>query len=152
MKGHYTSSTAVQSHKDNLCCECIILYHTVIYSLCWWISSSVPQQSHYHRTSIPPESWSWNINTINSSLIWCKPVSSRIRSINSTKSSRTVSMTEESSVDSGANITDHHIAMIRNDVITQTKVYICKCSSFTYMQTIHVTYSLSGVSTVRGSL
>ena len=37
-----------------------------------------------------------------------------------------ISNTEESSVVSGANITDHHIAMIRNDVTIQTEIYTYK--------------------------
>ena len=34
-------------------------------------------------------------------------------------------MTDESSVISGANITDHHIAMVRDDDTIQTQVHTC---------------------------
>ena len=34
-------------------------------------------------------------------------------------------MTDESSIISGANITDHHIAMVRDDSIVETDIYTC---------------------------
>ena len=39
-------------------------------------------------------------------------------------------MTDESSVISGANITDHHIAMVRDDVVVQTEVYTYSYKSY----------------------
>ena len=41
-------------------------------------------------------------------------------------------MTDESSVISGANITDHHIAMVRDDTIIYTEVHICIIRSDNY--------------------
>ena len=41
-------------------------------------------------------------------------------------------MTDESSVISGANITDHHIAMVRDDVIIQTQIYTCSVMPHQY--------------------
>ena len=37
---------------------------------------------------------------------------------------KTVSITDESSAISGANITDHHIAMVRDVATIQSKIYI----------------------------
>ena len=51
------TSTVVQSNIESVFCHCVILYHTVIYPLRWRISSSVPQQSHNHRTSSSNKSW-----------------------------------------------------------------------------------------------
>ena len=116
-----TSSIVVQSHIDCLLCHCSIFYQAVIYPLRWRISSSVPQQSHHHRTSTSPESWNTSIDCYP---IWCNPVSSRV-SIVPISGSKMVSMTDESSVIRGANITDQHIAMVRDDVIVQTEVYTC---------------------------
>ena len=38
-------------------------------------------------------------------------------------------MTDESSVISGANVTDHHIAMIRDDGAIQTEIHTCKTTA-----------------------
>ena len=125
-----TSSTVVHSHIDSLFCECIILYQTVIYPLRWRISSSVSKQSHHHRISISPESWNSSTTKVNSHSIWCNPVSSRVsRAPNVSDSSRTVSMTDKSSVIGGANISDHHIAMVRDNAIIKTEVYTCTRTS-----------------------
>ena len=43
-------------------------------------------------------------------------------------------MTDESSVISGTNITDHHIAMIWDDVIIETEVYIYVTSQVKWWQ------------------
>ena len=51
-------------------------------------------------------------------------------------------MTDESSVISGANITDHHIAMVRDDVIIETEVYTCINLARYIRQTITVHYNI----------
>ena len=112
-----TSSTVVQSHIQSLCDIVSILHLTAVYPLLW--SAIIAPQPHYHRSSVPLKSWNISTSyTTNIFSIWCKPVSSR-----STTTGRTVSMTEQSIVVSGANITDHHIGMIRNEVTIQTEIY-----------------------------
>ena len=122
---HTSSSTVVQSHIDCLICECIILYHTVIYPLRRRITSSPPQQYYLHRTSISHKSWNIiSASITNCSPTWRKPVSSRMEVIATWGSSaitKTVSITDESSAISGTNITDHHIAMVRDEVSIQTE-------------------------------
>ena len=116
----HTTSRVVQSNVYCLKCFCSIIYITPIYPLIWCTTGS--DQSHYHWSSVPLKSWNiiaaWNTYSIP---IWCKPVPSR----SSTIRSRSVSMTEKSSGVRGANITDLHIAMVRDDFAIQTEVDIC---------------------------
>ena len=124
----YTSFTSivVESHIYGVFCIFIILYQTVIYPLSWKniVIVHESQESYYHRISGPPKSW--NIITSNSNPIWCKPVSSRIRVVRISVVSRPVSVTDEGSVISGANITDYNVTMIRNNFITQTEIDSCR--------------------------
>ena len=61
-------------------------------------------------------------------------------------------MTEKSSGVRGANITDLHIAMVRDDFTIQTFVEDLKNTRYELCHCQKNTHSLSGVSMVKGSL
>ena len=114
-----TLSSLIQSNVgSDLKCRCSVLYCTVIYPLRW--STNGPLQSHYHRTSVPGNSW--DISTMYSGPIWCKPVSSKS---NTTRIWRSISMTEKSRVISRANSTDLYISIVGYDSTIQTEVDVC---------------------------
>ena len=60
-------------------------------------------------------------------------------------------MTDESSLISEANITDHHIAMVRDDIIIKTGVYTYMCGVYVeqrfFFYSVHVIFCTNDLCT-----